>query len=84
MYKVKVFITLRENVLDPQGTAVESALHSMAFEAVRDVRIGKYMELTIEKTDQNIDDAIKEMCERLLANTVIEDYRYEIEEVVAL
>ncbi|MDW0109537.1 phosphoribosylformylglycinamidine synthase subunit PurS [Sporosarcina aquimarina] len=84
MYKVKVFITLRENVLDPQGTAVESALHSMSFEAVRDVRIGKYMELTIEKTDQDIDDAVKEMCERLLANTVIEDYRYEIEEVVAL
>lgn len=84
MYKVKVFITLRENVLDPQGTAVKSALHSMEFEAVSDVRIGKYMELTIEKTDQNIDNAVKEMCERLLANTVIEDYRYELEEVVAL
>ena len=84
MYKVKVFITLRENVLDPQGSAVESALHSMAFTNVSDVRIGKYMELSIEKTEQSIDDAVTEMCERLLVNTVIEDYRYEIEEVVTL
>lgn len=84
MFKVKVYITLRENVLDPQGAAVKSSLHSMSYESVSDVRIGKYMELTIEKNDQDIDEIVKEMCERLLANTVIEDYRYEIEEVVAL
>ncbi|MGE8079751.1 phosphoribosylformylglycinamidine synthase subunit PurS [Peribacillus loiseleuriae] len=84
MYKVKVYITLRESVLDPQGTAVKSSLHSMSYDTVSDVRIGKYMELTIEKNNQDIDALVKEMCERLLANTVIEDYRYEIEEVVAL
>ncbi|HWO98672.1 MAG TPA: phosphoribosylformylglycinamidine synthase subunit PurS [Bacillus sp. (in: firmicutes)] len=82
MYKVKVFVTLRESVLDPQGTAVKGSLHSLSFEAVKDVRIGKYMELTIEKVD-NIEEMVKEMCEKLLANVVIEDYRYEIEEVVA-
>jgi phosphoribosylformylglycinamidine synthase len=82
MYKVKVFVTLRESVLDPQGTAVKGSLHSLSFEAVKDVRIGKYMELTVEKVE-NIDDMVKEMCEKLLANVVIEDYRYEIEEVVA-
>jgi phosphoribosylformylglycinamidine synthase subunit PurS len=82
MYKVKVFVTLRESVLDPQGAAVKGALHSLSFNAVTDVRIGKYMELTIDKVD-NIDEMVKEMCEKLLANVVIEDYRYEIEEVVA-
>lgn len=79
MYKVKVFVTLRESVLDPQGTAVKDSLHSLAYTEVEDVRIGKYLELTIEKSDRNIDELIKEMCEKLLANTVIEDYRYEIE-----
>ena len=72
MYKVKVFVTLRESVLDPQGTVVKSSLHSL-----------NYQELTIEKSDRPVDEMVKEMCERLLANVVIEDYRYEIEEAVA-
>jgi phosphoribosylformylglycinamidine synthase PurS subunit len=83
MYKVKVFVTLRESVLDPQGTVVKHSLHSLNYNEVTDVRIGKYMELTIEKSDRPVDEMVKEMCERLLANVVIEDYRYEIEEAVA-
>ncbi|MFC0273210.1 phosphoribosylformylglycinamidine synthase subunit PurS [Metabacillus herbersteinensis] len=83
MYKVKVFVTLRESVLDPQGSVVKNALHSMTYQEVQDVRIGKYMELTIEKTAKDIDSTVREMCEKLLANTVIEDFRYEVEEVVA-
>ena len=82
MYKVKVYVTLRESVLDPQGSAVKSALHSMDYNEVRDVRIGKYMELTIEKSDRDLDTAVREMCEKLLANTVIEDFSYEVQEVV--
>ncbi|WP_282034483.1 phosphoribosylformylglycinamidine synthase subunit PurS [Metabacillus indicus] len=82
MYKVKVFVTLRESVLDPQGSAVQHALHSMNYKEVSDVRIGKYMELAIEKTERDLDATVREMCEKLLANTVIEDYRYEVEEVV--
>ena len=82
MYKVKVYVTLRESVLDPQGTAVKGALHSLSYTEVQDVRIGKFMELLIEKRECDIDDLVREMCEKLLANTVIEDYRYEIEEVV--
>ncbi|MGJ7036642.1 phosphoribosylformylglycinamidine synthase subunit PurS [Anoxybacillus eryuanensis] len=82
MYKVKVYVTLRENVLDPQGNAVKGALHSLNYGEVQDVRIGKFMELIVEKSDRDIDTIVKEMCEKLLANTVIEDYRYEIEEVV--
>lgn len=83
MYKIKVYITLRESVLDPQGTAVQHSLHSMAYNEVKDVRIGKYLELSLEKSDRDVDQLVKEMCEKLLANTVIEDYRYEIEEVIA-
>jgi phosphoribosylformylglycinamidine synthase PurS subunit len=83
MYKVKVYVTLRESVLDPQGTAVKGALHSLSYTEVQDVRIGKFMELVIEKSDRDINKLVREMCEKLLANTVIEDYRYEIEEVVA-
>jgi phosphoribosylformylglycinamidine synthase subunit PurS len=81
MYKVKVYVTLRESVLDPQGTAVKKSLQTMGYGAVEDVRIGKYMELTLEKTE-NVEETVKEMCEKLLSNPVIEDYRYEIEEGV--
>ncbi|UTL73358.1 phosphoribosylformylglycinamidine synthase subunit PurS [Bacillus halotolerans] len=83
MYKVKVYVSLKESVLDPQGSAVQHALHSMSYKEVADVRIGKYMDLTIEKSDRDLDVLVKEMCGKLLANTVIEDYRYEVEEVVA-
>lgn len=83
MYKVKVYVTLRESVLDPQGTAVKNSLHTLNYKNVADVRIGKYMELTIEKSDRNIEEVVNEICDRVLANTVIEDYRFEIEECVA-
>lgn len=80
MKKVKVYVTLRESILDPQGSAVQGSLHNMGYEEVSDVRIGKYLELQIEPTERDMDSLIKEMCEKLLTNTVIEDYRYEVEE----
>lgn len=83
MKKVKVYVTLRESVLDPQGSAIMGALHSMDYKEVKDVRIGKFLELQIEEGTRDIDSVIKEMCEKLLANTVIEDYRYEVEEAVS-
>lgn len=82
MYKVKVYVTLRESVLDPQGSAVKGSLHQLNYKEVNDVRIGKYMELMIDETVADLDKTVKEICEKLLANTVIEDYRYEVEEVV--
>jgi phosphoribosylformylglycinamidine synthase subunit PurS len=82
MYKVKVFVTLKNSVLDPQGSAVMNALHSMDYQDVQDVRIGKFMELSIKHSERDIDEVINEMCQRLLSNPVIEDYRYEIEESV--
>ncbi|OEH93403.1 phosphoribosylformylglycinamidine synthase subunit PurS [Bacillus solimangrovi] len=83
MYKVKVYITLKEGVLDPQGNAVQGALHSMEYHEVEGVRIGKYMELTLSDTSGDINAKVEEMCDRLLANPVIENYRYEVEEVVS-
>lgn len=82
MYKVKVFVTLKESVLDPQGTAVKSSLQMMGYTSVDDVRIGKYMELSINESRDKIDSMVEEICSKLLANPVIEDYRYEIEECV--
>ncbi len=80
MKKVKVYVTLRESVLDPQGSAVMGSLHNMGYEEVQDVRIGKFLELQLADAERDVDTAVKEMCEKLLTNTVIEDYRYEVEE----
>lgn len=80
MTKVKIYVTLRESVLDPQGSAVKGSLAKIGYGEIEDVRIGKYLELTIGETDRDIDTIVKEMCEKLLANTVIEDYRFEVEE----
>lgn len=78
--KAKVFVTLKKGVLDPQGKAVLGALKSMSFNEVEDVRIGKFMEIEL-KSDAKEEEAkrLKEMCERLLANTVIENYKIELE-----
>ena len=78
--RVKIFISFKEGVLDPQGKAVERSLHSLGYEEVRDVRMGKYLEIEIEASSREAAEArIREMCDKLLANPVIEDYRFEIE-----
>jgi len=77
--KAKVYVTLKKSVLDPQGKAVEHALSSMGFGDVRDVRVGKFIELDLGATDKaQAEKKIKTMCEKLLANTVIEDFKYEL------
>ena len=76
----KIHITLKKDVLDPQGSVIANSLKSLGFDNVRDVRQGKFIELEIEGEDR--DTATKqcnEMCEKLLANLVIEDYSVEIE-----
>ena len=80
MKKVKIYVTLKESILDPQGSAVQGSLQKMGYSEVSDVRIGKYLEVAISDTDRNVDTIVKEMCEKVLTNTVIEKYRYEIEE----
>lgn len=81
MIKATVYVTIKQSVLDPQGNAVQGALHSMGFQEVSKVRIGKYMEVQLDTTDRcEAEERLKQMCEKLLANTVIEDYRYELSE----
>jgi phosphoribosylformylglycinamidine synthase len=80
MNKAKVYVTLKEGVLDPQGTTVKHALDSLGFAGVEDVRIGKFMEISLnERSPDKAKEMVTAMCRKLLANTVIEDYRVEIE-----
>ena len=79
--KVRVFVTLKHGVLDPQGKAIHHALEGLGFAGVNDVRAGKLIELDL--ADDVHDSEIEEMCRQLLANTVIENYRIERSEVAA-
>jgi len=79
--KAKVHVTLKPGVLDPQGKAVQHALQALGFGGVDGVRQGKYIEIELAETDGAKASAqVEAMCEKLLANTVIEDYRVEIGE----
>lgn len=80
MIKAKVYITLKKGVLDPQGKTIKQALEHLEYKGIEDIRLGKYIEITINgKSKSEAEREIKDMCEKLLANTVIEDYRFEIE-----
>ncbi|MEM6635103.1 MAG: phosphoribosylformylglycinamidine synthase subunit PurS [Pseudomonadota bacterium] len=74
--KVQVFVTLKDGVLDPQGEAVKHALGTLGFEGVNGVRQGKLIELDLD--DGTDPDTVDDMCQKLLANTVIESYRIEV------
>jgi len=77
--KARVYVTLKNGVLDPQGKAIEGALHGLGFSTVEEVRQGKFIELEVAETDAEKAKAqIDEMCRKLLANTVIENYRIEL------
>ena len=77
--KARVFITLKNGVLDPQGKAIETALGHLGFDGVNSVRQGKLIEVELKNTDKaKAETELKEMCEKLLANTVIENYSYEL------
>jgi phosphoribosylformylglycinamidine synthase subunit PurS len=79
MWKAEIEVMLKKSVLDPQGQAVENALMSLGYDNVKNVRIGKYLEVTVSGGDSAAAEAqVREMCERLLANTVIEDYTFTI------
>jgi phosphoribosylformylglycinamidine synthase len=75
--KIRVYVTLKNGVLDPQGKAIHHALDGLGFEGVRDVRQGKLIELDLDAGVSEAD--VESMCRKLLANTVIENYRIEQE-----
>lgn len=82
MILAKIHVTLKQSVLDPQGTAVVKSLHALGYNEVEDVRIGKLLELKIDANDTaKAEERVREMCEKLLANTVIETYSFELAEV---
>ena len=79
MLNAKVYVTLKKGVLDPQGKAVQHSLVSLGYGSVADVRLGKYVEVKLDETDKDKAKVqLREMCEKLLANTVIEDYEIQL------
>ncbi|MGI9425897.1 MAG: phosphoribosylformylglycinamidine synthase subunit PurS [Hyphomicrobiaceae bacterium] len=77
--KVHITVTLKQGVLDPQGKAIESALSGLGFAGVDEVRQGKFIEVELAETDESLArEQVERMCRELLANTVIENYSYEL------
>ena len=79
--QVKIFITLKQGVLDPQGLSIKNALNVLGFTEVEDVRMGKYLELRLGGDKEDVSATalvVKEMCRKLLTNPVIEDYTYQV------
>lgn len=74
----KIYITPKKDILDPQGKAIAEALSLLGFDGVGAVRVGKYMEVDLDAPTPDAGKKVDEMCKRLLANTVIESYRYEL------
>ena len=74
--KIKIIVTLKKSVLDPQGTAIRQTLNGMGFSCVNEVRQGKFFEIDLDENDQKkAEEKVDDMCKKLLANLVIEDYK---------
>ena len=81
-FLARVYVTLKPTVNDPQGLTIQGSLHSLGFDTVESVRAGKYLEIRLDGADQATAEAqVTEMCRKLLANPVIEDFRYQLEEM---
>lgn len=79
MYSAKIRITLRKSILDPQGKAVEHSIQSLGYKNIKDTRIGKFIELKIDAATENEAKSVtEEICSKLLANPVMEDYDFDI------
>ncbi len=81
--KVTVVVELKPSVLDPQGKAIQHSLSSLGFEGVEDVRVGKLFRITLaesERARKDVESQLRQMCERLLANTIIENFSYTFED----
>jgi len=78
--QVKIFITLKNGVVDPQGITIKGALESLGYQDIANIRLGKYIQMELNSISrEETEKDVEEMCEKLLANPVIENYRYEIE-----
>lgn len=84
MFKVSVYVTPKRGVVDPQGAVIERALPALGHSGTGDIRVGRYITLTVEGTDPGkVKADVDDMCRRLLANPIIEDYSFEISSVEA-
>ncbi len=82
MYLAKIYVTLKPTVNDPQGLTIKGALKTLGFDSVSDVRAGKYIEIKLsEPSRETAESKVKEMCRQLLANLVIENYRFEVQDI---
>ncbi len=82
MFLARVYVTLKPSVNDPQGLAIAGGLRSMGYSSVDSVRAGKYLEVKVNEPDRpSAEGHVREMCQRLLANVVIEDFRFDLEEL---
>ena len=82
MFLAKVYVTLKPTVNDPQGLTIKGGLHSLGFASVESVRAGKYMEIRLDgDSRQEAERLLNEMCKQLLANPIIENYRFELEPI---
>ena len=82
MFLARVYVTLKPTVNDPQGKTILGGLKTLGFDLASDVRAGKYLEIKLDSQERSVAEAkVEEMCDKLLANPVIESYRYEVEEV---
>ena len=82
MYLAKVFIRLKPTVSDPQGQTIQGGLRQLGFDSVESVRAGKYMEIRLDEDDEeSAGRKLRDMCEKLLANPIIEDYTFELEPI---
>lgn len=77
--KATIYVTLKNGILDPQGRAIQQSLAALGFSSVEDVRMGKLLEVDLNETDRDkAEAAVKSMCQKLLSNPVIEEFRYEL------
>ena len=84
MYQARIYVTLKPTVNDPQGLTVLSSLRRLGFGNAEDVRVGKFLLVNVHETDRaEAERSVTEMCQRLLANPVIEDFRFDLEEMPA-
>lgn len=84
MFLARVFVTLKPAVNDPQGLTVMGGLKTLGFQSVEGVRLGKYLEVKVNEPDRSQAEAqVAEMCRKLLANPVIEEFRFELEELAS-
>ncbi len=81
MVRAQVYVTYKEGVLEPQGIAVKGVLASLGFDEVKQVRVCKYIEVElVQSPDENLHDRLQDMCGKVLANPVIEDFRFDLSE----